>query len=51
MRNRSKRGRTPIAPLRLFSDKYHWERYEHPYPPSYGLNSITAVLLKVWLWH
>ena len=22
-----------------------WERYEPPYPPSYGLNSTTAVLL------
>ena len=22
-----------------------------PYPPSYGLNSITAVLLEGWLWH
>ena len=32
-------------------DKYPWERYEPPYPPSYGLNSTTAVLLKEWLWH
>ena len=22
-----------------------WERYEPPYPPSYGLNSTTTVLL------
>ena len=22
------------------------ERYEHPYPPSYGLNSINSVLLQ-----
>ena len=28
------------------SDKYPWERYEPPYPPSYGLNSTTAVLLE-----
>ena len=32
-------------------DKYPWERYERPYPPSNGLNSITAVLLEGWLWH
>ena len=35
-----------LAQLRSLSDKYPWERYEPPYPPSYGLNSITAVLLK-----
>ena len=23
-----------------------WERYEAPYPPSYGLNSIIAYLLQ-----
>ena len=34
-----------------FLDKYTWESYEHPYPPSYGLNKTTAVLLKGWLWH
>ncbi len=28
-----------------------WERYEPPYPPSYGLNSTTTVLLGEWLWH
>ena len=33
------------------SGKYPWERYEPPYPPSYGLNSITTVLLGEWLWH
>ena len=33
------------------SDKYLWERYEPPYPPSYGLNSTTTVLLGEWLWH
>ena len=22
-----------------------------PYPPSYGLNSTTTVLLGKWLWH
>ena len=27
------------------------ERYEPPYPPSYGLNSTTTVLLGEWLWH
>ena len=24
---------------------------EPPYPPSYGLNSTTTVLLGEWLWH
>ncbi len=23
----------------------------NPYPPSYGLNSTTTVLLGKWLWH
>ena len=40
-----KRDRTPVARLRTLSGKYPWERYEPPYPPSYGLNSITTVLL------
>ena len=34
-----------------FSGKYLWEKYEPPYPPSYGLNGITTVLLGEWLWH
>ena len=42
--NRSKRVRTRVALLRSLSDEYLWERYEPPYPPSYGLNSITTVL-------
>ena len=25
-----------------------WERYKPPYPPSYGLNSTTTVLLEEW---
>ena len=29
-----------------FRGKYPWERYEPPYPPSYGLNSATTVLLE-----
>ena len=28
-----------------FRVKYPWERYEPPYPPSYGSNSTTTVLL------
>ena len=40
-----KRVRTQVALLRLLSDKYPWERYEPPYPPSYGLNSTTTILL------
>ncbi len=35
----------------LQSRYYPWERYEPPYPPSYGLNSGTTVLLGEWLWH
>ena len=34
-----------------FQTKYPWERYEPPYPTSYGLNSATTVLLGEWLWH
>ena len=36
---------TPITLLRSLSVKYPWERYEPPYPPSYGFNSTTTVLL------
>ena len=28
-----------------------WGRHEPPYPPSYGLNTISAVLLREWIWH
>ena len=45
LQNRSKRVRTPVALLRSLSGKYSYERYELPYPPSYGLNSITTILL------
>ena len=38
LRNRSKRVRTPVVLLRSLSDKY---------PPSYGLNSTTTVLLGI----
>ena len=41
----SKQVRTPVALLRSLSGKYSWERYEPPYPSSYGLNSATTVLL------
>ena len=40
--NRSKRVRTPVALLCSLASKYPWERYEPPYPPSYGLNSTTT---------
>ena len=49
--NCSTRVRTPVALLRSLSGKYPWERYEPPYPPSYGLNCTTTVLLGEWLWH
>ena len=45
LHNRRTRVRTPVALLRSLSGKYPWERYEPPYPPSYGLNSTTTVLL------
>ena len=45
LRNRSKQVRTPVALLRSISGKYPQERCEPPYPPSYGLNSTTTVLL------
>ena len=48
--NRSEWVRTPVMLLRLLSGKYSYERYEPPYPPSYGLNSTTTVLGE-WLWH
>ena len=51
LRNCSKRVRTPVALLRSLSDKHPWERYEPPYPLSYGLNSTSTVLLGEWLWH
>ena len=51
LQNRSKRVRTPVVLLRSLSDKYPWERCESPYPPSYGLNSTTTVLLEGCIWH
>ena len=50
-KNCSNRVRTPVALLHSLSGKYPWERYEPPYPPSYGLNSTTTVLLEGWIWH
>ena len=35
----------------FLSGKYPWEKYEHLYPPSNGLNSTTTVLPEEWLWH
>ena len=40
-----------VALLRSHWGKYPWERYEPPYPHSYGLNSTITVLLGEWLWH
>ena len=40
-----------VALLHSLSDKYPWERYEPPYPASYGLNCTTTVHLEGWLWH
>ena len=36
-----------IRLLYSLSDSYLWKRYETPYLSSYGLNSITAVLLII----
>ena len=49
MWNGSKRVLTPVTLFCSLSDKYPWGRYEPFYPPSYGLNSTTAVLLEGWL--
>ena len=51
LRNRCKRVRTPVALLRWLSNKFPWEKYKSPYPPIYGLNSLTAVPLEGWVWH
>ena len=40
----SRRVRTLVTQLRSLPGIYPWERYEPPYPPSNGLNSITTVL-------
>ena len=45
LRNNSKQVCTPVALLYSLLGKYPWKRYEPPYPPSYGLNSTTTVLL------
>ena len=42
----STRVRTPVALLCSLLGKYPWERYEPPYPPSYGLNSTSTVLSR-----
>ena len=44
-------GRIIVALLHSLTGTYPWERYEPPYPPSYGLNSTTTVLLEGGLWH
>ena len=49
LRDRSKRLRIPVALGSSLSDKYPQEKYEPPYPPSYGLNSTTTVLLEGWI--
>ena len=51
LRNRSKRVRTPVALLRLLSDKFPWEGHGPLYPPSFGLNSTNAVHLEGRIWH
>ena len=46
LQNRCTRVLTLVLLLRPFSDKYPWEKYEPPYPPSYGLDITTTVLLE-----
>ena len=48
VKNAGQRNRSGFELLRSLSDKYPWERYEPPYPPSYGLNSPTTVILERW---
>ena len=31
---------------RSLSELHRWERYESPYPPSYGLNSTTSIFTR-----
>ena len=42
---------TPVTLLCLILDENSWEKYEPSYPPSYGLNNTTAVLLQGQLWY
>ena len=52
LRNRRMQVRTAVVLLCSLSGKYPWERYKPAYPPSYGSNSTTTVLLKKgWIWH
>ena len=51
-------GRIAVTEFKLQSGHYvhFWtntlgEMYEPPYPPIYGLNSTTAILLEGWVWH
>ena len=45
------RESNPSRVIMFTSDKYLWEGYEPPYPPSYKSTSTTTVLLKGWIWH
>ena len=33
------------------SEKYSWESYEPPYPPSYELDRTTTVIQEGWISH
>ena len=51
LHNRRTLARTSVTLLHSLSDQYPLDRYEQPYPSSYGLNSTTIVLLEGWLRH
>ena len=49
--SKSKRVRTPVAPLRSILNWFFCKTYDYLYPFNYWLNSITAVLLQSWIRH
>ena len=48
---RSKRVRIPVVLLGSLLNQYPWEGHEPPYPSSYWLNNIIAVLPWGWVRH
>ena len=46
-----KQVRTLVALQCSLSNYYTWKKHKLSYPSSYGLNSITTLLLQEKLWH
>ncbi len=46
----STRVRFPVTLIHSVLDESLWERYEALGQPSYGLDSISTVLLQGWFW-